>query len=240
MERWAAFPTWWVRSGMLKNLNAAADTTGAHVAALKVYLAIAISADFFDLSAEVSVTRLELLTDLSRPMVTRAIKLLEEMGVLSVDRSGYRNVYRLLQAEDQKHWMRIPVSVARLRLKELPNGTAVGLAALKLYLVLLTVRPRGSHQTPISHRKLQKYTGVRPNMISRGLSLLAIHGLMRYASEAAYKDAAGHPVNTYYLMGVLGDNDVIEDVAAGSVRETDHYGPELPAEPELEPMPAVG
>lgn len=216
MERWAAFPTWWVRDGLLRRLDAASATTGAHIAALKVYLAVAIVSDYVTRSAEISVTQLQVVTGLSRPMVTAGTAVLEKIEVLAVNRSGYRNTYSLLQASDQVHWMKIPVSAIRLRLKDLPNATASGLAAMKLLLVLLTTRQRRSHEAPISHRKLQKHTGVRPTMISKGISHLIAHGLVRHANKPAYTDAAGHPVNTYYLLGIFSEGkDSADDVAAG-------------------------
>jgi hypothetical protein len=232
VERWSAFPTWWVRKGLLKQLGAGAMTTGGHIAALKVYLAIAIASDYSTRITEISLTQLQVVTGCSRPMVAAAIRVLETLAVISVDRSGYRSRYSLLQAEGERHWMKLPIAALRSNIKHLPNSTAAGLAALKLLLVLFTVRQRGSHESPISHKKLQAYTGVRPSIISRGISLLVAHGLVRFANTARFTDAAGHPVNTYYLLGTFAEGvDTDEDKQAGAAPEPDGVSDE--ESPEL-------
>ncbi len=219
MERWTSFPTWWVRQGLLNALHAAQASTGQNIAALKVYLALSINADFESRNAEISLTQLQVLTGLTRPMVTAGLKTLEAMNVIKVDRSAYRNIYHQVQAEAEVHWMKIPTAAVRAKLRELPNSTQSALAALKLYMVFLTVRQRGSHESPISHRKLQARTGVRPGLISRGVSHLISHGLLRFANKPIYTDAAGHPVNTYYLLGSFAEADTLEDSNLGTSKE---------------------
>lgn len=213
---WGGFPSWWVREKRLKQLGGGVATTGQSIAALKVYLALAICGE--DVLAEVqpTVRGLEELTGLSRPMVSAGIRALESLGVLTVDRSGYRSKYSLVQAEGQKHFLKVPKELLLARLPELPNGSAVGLAALKIYLTLLTVRQRWSHLAPISHRRLQEYTAVRPSLISKGASILIEHGLVRHSNRELYWNADGYPVNTYYLVGVFAEGDQEFDKQAGT------------------------
>lgn len=213
---WRAYPTWWIRSAVLKELGAVQLTTGTHIAALKVYLALAIAATFETYEAEVSLTQLQVITGLSRPMVTAGIRKLEQIGALHVDRTAHRNRYTLVQKDGETHWMKIPAYAVRLQLKNLPNSGATALAALKIYLTLLTVRQRKSHEAPISHRGLQRYTGIRPALISRGVAHLIEVGLVRFAPKPTFQDAAGHPVNTYYLIGRFSEGtDSVEDKEIG-------------------------
>lgn len=216
---WGGFPSWWIRQKRLKQLGGGVATTGQSIAALKVYLALAVCADEVLSDVQPTVRGLEDLTGLSRPMVSAGVRALEALGVLSVDRSGYRSRYSLVQAEGQKHFLKVPRELLRARLQELPNGSAVGLAALKIYLTLLTVRQRRSHLAPISHRRLQEYTAVRPSLISKGTSILIEHELVRHSNRALYWNADGYPVNTYYLVGVFAEGDQDFDKTAGAAAD---------------------
>lgn len=230
-RQWGGFPTWWIRDKRLKQLGGGSMTAGKSIAALKVYLALAICADDVLADVQPTVRGLEDLTGLSRPMVGEGVRALEALGVLQVDRTGYRSKYNLLQAPDQVHFMKLPRKLLRARLQELPNGSASGLAALKIYMVLLTIRGRYSHLAPISHRRLQAYTAIRPSDISRGASLLIEHGLLRHANRAMFWNGAGYPVNSYYLVGTFGEGDQDFDLEAGN--------PVLaPVDPDLGPLEA--
>ncbi|QSX78113.1 hypothetical protein [Agrilutibacter solisilvae] len=197
---------------LLKRLGAGESTTGRSIAALKVYLAIALSADELFAKVQVSLTQLEVLTGLSRPMVIAGIRALEELGALGVDRHGYRSTYRLIESEDRKQFSKLPRDIVRARLKNVPNGSAEALAALKVYLTLLTVRQRNSHLAPVSHRRIQAYTGIRPATIAKGTSILIEHGLVRHSNRPSFTGPDGHPVNNYYVIGVLGEHDQADDV----------------------------
>jgi hypothetical protein len=238
MKTAAAFPSWWIRDKRLKLLGGGASTTGQSIAALKVYLAIAISADELFSEVRTSITQLQVLTGMSRPMLISGIRSLDEIGTLAVDRSGYRSAYKLVQAEGQTHFSKLPRDTVRARLRNLPNATAEALAALKVYLTLLTVRQRNSHLAPISHRRLQAYTAIRPSVIAKGTSILIEHGLVRHSNKEMYRNAEGYLVNTYYLVGTLGENDkkidteATNDDPASAITSQEDEGP---LEPELPP-----
>jgi hypothetical protein len=245
MRTAAAFPNWWIRDKRLKLLGAGKATTGQSIAALKVYLAIALSADELFSEVQVPITQLGVLTGMSRPMVVAGIRGLEEIGALAVDRDGYRSTYRLVQDETRKQFSKLPRDIIRARLKNLPNGSAEALAALKIYVALLTVRQRNSHLAPVSHQRIQVYTGIRPGVISKGASILVEHGLVRHSNRAMFRNPDGYPVNNYYVVGVLGEHDQEMDLdprnvdpAAGIPAEADH-GP-LEAEVKEEGAPTLG
>lgn len=219
MER-RGFPSWWVRKGGLKTLGASEKTTGQSIAALKVLLAIVIAEDGLLGDVRVTLTELEVVTGMTRPMVTAGLRILEETGFLRIDRTGYRNSYGLVKDDEASHYTKVPHALVRSKLRRLPNGTTYGLAALKMYLTLLTVRQRNSHVAPISHRKIQAYTAIRPAAISRGASLLIEHGFIRHTSKVQYQSEKGYPVNNYYVVGALGEgSDTRDDLDAGRVVE---------------------
>ena len=215
-SRWGSFPSWWVRdNSVLPKMTATATKTGQHIAGLKVYLAMAAFADYETGIAVLSVTQLQEITGLSRPMVTKGIRELEDFGLLSVDRSGYRSVYQLVEKAGDTHWLKVPANTIQNKLRNLPNSGATALAALKLYVVLLTVRQRGSHEAQISHTKIQARTSIRPSLIAKGMSHLISHEVARFSNAPSFKDAAGHRTNVYYLIGTLSEKDLDDDKEAG-------------------------
>lgn len=212
-HEWRPFPTWWVRRHRLKELSAGQATTGENVATLKVFLALAVATDE-DGIAGVSYTRLADLTGLSRPMVSIGVKRLRELGIVAVDTSQYVNRYELVQPASERHWMKIPIEVVQKHLREIPNSTQAALAALKIYLVLLTVRQRKSPEAPISHKALQKYTAVRPGLIAKGMSILIACGFVRFTNSPPRFNPAGYRVNNHHLFGKFlegGDDTEVED-----------------------------
>lgn len=205
MSRWAAFPCWWVRQKLLPALDATAQKTGVHIAALKIYGAIALSADFRTLSATITNDDLMAFTSLSRPMIKPAVIALENLGVISVNRDGYRHEYTLVQANGETRWMKMPYDVMARLLRELPNRGTSSLAALKEYFTFLAIRD--GTLVRVSHETLQKYTGVRPNRILRGVDHLVGHGVVHVRQDDS-ATRPGRPSHIYTLLGDFGDRRV--------------------------------
>jgi len=82
-------PAWWLQDTDKISLLNQLDNikTGSAIAAIKCLLAIALSNEKLFSTADVSITELEMITGLSRPMVIRGIKKLEEMEIVRVERT---------------------------------------------------------------------------------------------------------------------------------------------------------
>jgi len=210
--KWSSFPRKWMFD-RLSRFPAGAQA-GAHMAALRVYLALALRADFNDRTASVSLTELQTLTGLSRPMVTKGIAKAASTELVAVDNSGYRHSYRLLGQEDDTAFAKIPKSRLRQQLPKLPTRGFHALDALKVYLALVLVRPRDSFTLPISVRLLAARSGVQPRRVRAAIDVLINHRLVRLVEVDGESGAHGH--HAYRLLGF----DVSD--AADEVSETTH------------------
>src|SRR5690606_12909950 len=130
---------WWIRKGLLRNASRGGSETGTSIAALKCLAAVSGVINFYSCRGRLSFTEFETVTGLSRPMIQRGLKALEENGLLKVDR-GYANEYELLVDKEDWYWAKLPVDRLLKELSGIPNRGKVPLAALKIYLILVSVR----------------------------------------------------------------------------------------------------
>jgi DNA-binding transcriptional ArsR family regulator len=199
--KWGSFPKAAVDSGKLASLTGANGEVGAHIAAHKVYLALALEVDFHTRQVEMGMSFLQERTALARPMLSRALRALEQAEVLQVERDGYRNRYtQLLHAPNA--FRQVPSYVTRQALKlKLNRGVSV-LAAWKLLPVLLYLRDRKTGDALAMHETLQRYSRVRPEHVSAGISQLVEWGLVRHRPTESNRN--GHPSFVYRLAGDFG------------------------------------
>lgn len=214
MTRWASFPRW-----AAEELTAfvAGSNAGAHMAAIRIYLALALESDFTTRVAAVSWTALQSITGLSRPMITRGIETAEEAGVIEVDRSSGTHSYRLLRRGDEIAFTKIPAAQLRSALPHLPTRGFHALDALKVYVALLTVRARDSDKASIGHKKLATRSGVQPRRVRAAIDVLINHRLIHVMREESTE--VGHPYNEYLLLGFRGS----EAPATSSSPETSAF-----------------
>jgi hypothetical protein len=196
MNRWGSFPRWvGEKLGEFK----AGKNAGAHMSALRVYLALALMADFSTRSVAISWSKLQSITGLSRPMVMKGIKTAKEMGLIDIDTSGHKHSYTLLAEGDTVAFTQIPM-IFRDILSQLPARGFHALDALKVYMTLLTVRRRNSDISAISHRKIVTRTGIQPKRIRAAIDVLINHNLVHVMT--AESESLGHPHNEYRLLGI--------------------------------------
>lgn len=199
--KWGSFPKAAVDTAKLATLTGADGQVGAHIAAHKVYLALALEVNFHTREVEMGMSFLQERTALARPMLGRALEALEQAGVLRVERDGYRNRYtQLLHAPNA--FRQVPRFVTRQALKlKLNRGVSV-LAAWKLLPVLLYLRDGRTGEALAMHETLQRYSRVRPEHISAGISQLVEWGLVRHRPTESNRN--GHPSFVYRLTGDFG------------------------------------
>lgn len=196
-NRWASFPRWIGET--LTEFTAGKDA-GAHMAALRVYLAIALESDFDTRIATISWSALEKSTGLSRPMVKKGIVTAEKAGLIAVDKSGHTHSYRQLAQTDEIAFTQVPFFDLKSALPKLPTRGFHALDALKVYLTLLTVRLRNSELAVISHKKIQIRSGIQPGRIRAAIDVLINHRLIHVITVDAM-ETGSHRHNEYHLIG---------------------------------------
>lgn len=199
MNRWASFPRW-----AAEELTAfvAGSNAGTHMAAIRIYLALALESDFSTRVSAVSWTTLQAITGLSRPMITRGIAAAEEAGLIVVDRASGTHSYRLLRRGDETTFTKVPAAQLRGALPHLPTRGFHALDALKVYVALLTVRARNLDKAFIGHKKLATRSGVQPRRVRAAIDVLINHRLVHVMQSESTE--AGHPYNEYQLLGFRG------------------------------------
>lgn len=197
-SRWGSFPRW--VSDALRKFPAGPEA-GAHMAALRVYLALALVADFDTREASISWSDLQEQTGLSRPMVLKGIAAAEKAELISIDKSSHRHSYRLLrESDDEIAFIQVPLLELRSALPSFPARGFHALDTLKLYITLLAVRFRNSDKAVISHKKIWLRTGIQPGRVRAAIDVLIERHLI-HVQRAESIGVGGHPYNEYILLG---------------------------------------
>ena len=198
-RRFGRLPNWWSRSTNGQDfllVSIKSNDAGVGIAAMKCLLAISILIDFHSRVAEVSLTGLEELTGLSRPMVIRGIEKLEKLEVIDSDRDYRTNRYELTVKNGDAYWAKVPVDTVRKRLKTISNRGIAPFTALKLYITILNLRYKDRTTVQVMHETLRDYTGVQPNQIRHGLDVLYSSALLHLMPR---DDRA---TNEYQILGL--------------------------------------
>jgi hypothetical protein len=199
-RRFSKCPTWWVRDvqlGLKKFVGGKKAGTG--ISALKCLLGISSSIDFWTRKAKLSISDLETLTGLSRPMVIRGLKELVELKIVQVDKTAHIHEYELTVPGKDQGWGKIPYERIRKQLPEIPNRGVIPLTALKIYLLLISLRPNESNSVPISYDTLMTYLGCQRAHLRPALDILYSHTLVRITLEGT-ETRERH--NVYTILGL--------------------------------------
>jgi hypothetical protein len=165
------------------------DHRAGGIAALLVLLVLAVRLNVVGRAAlkagakirpdTVSVTwdELQTVTGFARATVGKAILLLESWGAIEKSTVGRKNIYRLIDVHKPGRFCLIPLGWIEKdgdpvsRFKNLP-ATLVGLNALKLYFVLLTLRNTKIGTTSLSYNGITRWTGIRREDIRKAWGYL--------------------------------------------------------------------
>lgn len=194
-KRFGSLPNWWFRNEVLFS-ELRSHQTGEGIASMKCLLALSVLIDFYTKDVSVSITEIETITGLSRPMVIKGMAKLDYLGIISVDKNNYRNNYKLIVTKDDSRWAKVPSDMIRKQLKTISNRGTAPFVALKIYITLLSLRYKNEINVKISHEVIRNYTKVQPNQIRAGLDVLfscsMIHLLPKEENSS----------NVYKLIGV--------------------------------------
>jgi hypothetical protein len=183
-------------------------SSGTSQAALRVLLAIAAADERLGTSWEVqlSLDDLEGLTGLSRSLVVRGLKTATSAGLITYvpGKPRTKSTLGLVQREEAKAggWAKLPVEMVLKKLPRVPHRGDVGLAALKIYLVLLAARPNANTVVSLKHDTLRSKTGCQARHVRPAISLLANEGLIHVIRDEDISDSK-YRVQQYQICGKL-------------------------------------
>ena len=177
---WAKMPTDWVKLRRLKEYPMGAPGTSTPALKLYVYLAGTAGAPRPGLGASgtccVTYSELVACCGVSRGAIGPALDCLDGLVDRTPGRGRQPNFYviRDFPAAGAGGWARLPIGYLLHRgcLEQLGSRSRSDLAALKLYLILLTFANNKSGLSTIAYEKLSEYAGMTRNDVSRAGSLL--------------------------------------------------------------------
>ena len=120
------------------------------------------------------------------------------MNLIEIMRGAHSHSYKVIESNgDDKGWAKVPYVPASRELKVLPNRGAVSLLTLKIYAVLLSIRPNKSAFVSISYDNILGYTNGQRSDVRRALDILVMHRLIS-CSKASDMNAP----NIYTIIGI--------------------------------------
>ncbi|PKH70890.1 hypothetical protein CXF96_14825 [Stenotrophomonas sp. Betaine-02u-21] len=215
-------PTWWYRYVRTPRIDLHSEggfqctpfallrggsRAGESQAALRILLAITVSdRSAADFDAKLSLDELEDLTQLSRSMVLKGVRLAADHGYIAYEAGKPRtkSSFSLLQGPGQvdQGWAKAPNEEIRTRIPKLPHRGDAALASLKIYLTLLAARSRNNAVVRLKHETLRSKAGCQAKHVRSAISLLANEGLIHVLSEDESKDPI-YRVQQYQICGKL-------------------------------------
>lgn len=197
--KFSKLPTGWTRStGRDLSDFKGGSHTGTSISALKCLLAVSLQMDFHSRSAAVSYNDFEILTGLSRPMIAKGIRALENMGILEIG-SGYAHRYTVNEVGDT-YWAKLPFDLLTRSLKDIGNRGAVRLAALKIYVLLVARRNNAYDWTALTYDQIGDHAGVRRADIRAALSELYSVSLLH--ADMVHPEDGKPPFKAYFIRGL--------------------------------------
>lgn len=196
----SALPSKWIRDKKLVNFLGTKQP-GKCIAALKCLIALNVNMDYeTKITSNVSISKMEDLTNLSRPMVICGIRLLEYIGIIETShKNGKKTEYFFLHGDDG--WAKLPKTYALNLIKNLSNRRLSSLVALKIYLTLIAFRKNYFEYVQLKHDTILLYTGIRPNQVKLGTQILIDLKLIEVYQEMN-KDVRRYNANKYAINGI--------------------------------------
>ncbi|HLO07733.1 MAG TPA: hypothetical protein VK198_13885 [Terriglobales bacterium] len=184
---------------------------------------------------------LQKITGCARATLGKAILLLENWNAISVTKVGRANQYELLHVREDGGWCKLPQTFLEkngdpvARFKNLPTN-ALGLNALKLYVVLLALRSGRTETTAISFDGITRWTGIRREDIRKAWGFLDGQQLATVTHRRDFRHdvyGANDQSQRYAIVGLTpGYRQLDAELRASYEAEAI---PGLPAEPAPRP-----
>lgn len=198
-KKFCMCPTWWVRDEQGLGRFSAGKDAGQNIAALKCVIAISTAVDFHSRKAKLSLSDLEILTGLSRPMVIRGLAVLQGFEIVRVGKAGRVHEYELTVLEEDANWGKIPYDLVLKQLPTLPNRGAIPLTALKLYLLLIAFRSNASETIAMRYDVIEQRLACQRSQVRPALDILYTHMLISVALVGQERQRLH---NVYQVLGL--------------------------------------
>lgn len=227
---WKRLPTRLVTSGLLRELRWQGDGIGAsNTAGLMLYMAIGfyavqrvdVATGLHPGEASATYEQLQEFTGLSRELVSRGLRKLEEWGLIRTRQRGRRSIY-VIQDFDDRIWMKIPCRYfygrrqVKSPLADLSVRNQHTFYAMKLYFVIMERRNTKTNHTALSYPRLEHYSGVPRMRIKKAISTLVTHNLIfcdmakHYLSDYRHNIYRVRGIGDYVHRGTLPDERLDE------------------------------
>ena len=211
---WAKMPSNWVRENMLFHSFSTPCNVSEDIAALKLYLVICL------LSKEVSRPTLgdqncklecratyDIFTStcsMSRSLVSKGLRKLCSLGMISVEGGSRSKVYIINQCSD-KGWCKLPKRRVFYNEESIPafaeffNRYQNERDSLKIYIYLLSSRTNSKNYVDLSRGCISRRTGVPVAKIDGSLGFLQSIGLVEKVVEGNFALKSNEPVSQHRI-----------------------------------------
>jgi DNA-binding Lrp family transcriptional regulator len=145
--------------------------------------------------ARLSYQQIGEMASLSRAKLAAGLDVLEAHGVVERAAAG-RGSYRLIGYDPRLGWAKFPTAGDDFHLRR-----RAGLDAVKLLFLIAARRDRRINAAKMTHQTIEEYSGVAREHIRRGLTILAVAGILhvdRVRSNAGAEQVA----NSYRLAHI--------------------------------------
>ncbi|MFZ3019549.1 MAG: hypothetical protein WA056_13955 [Gallionella sp.] len=219
-ELWSKMPCTWqtdanFHGAQLNSFPLDFLPPGVAIAALKLYIALCLKANFKSGSylpdtgcSQKSISQLCELVGLSRPMTIKGLRKLQEWKIVTV-KGGRPVIYHITDYETAKYWVKLPRThlyagskekrIERLRV--MSNRSKTTLHALQMYLYLAAIRDKSSGLAKVTYERLSEVLGITRNDISKAISALVGFDLISVRLAEFGESSGKHPSNIYWLRG---------------------------------------
>lgn len=196
MKQWVKMPSYWIRDPErlpLATLKWVGPTKADQIAALMLYIVLVHHAtDEPDADSptkgvcRLTYDKLAGITGLSRAKISGGLKLLVNLGLVSVSGANTRPVYKIEDYSSPRGWAKLPAKglytpsydrVAPFHHFHLRSRNELN--ALKIYLVIVAFRHNDTNHAQIGYDRISELTGVHKGDIRLALSLLINLGLIQ-------------------------------------------------------------
>ncbi|HQZ40971.1 MAG TPA: winged helix-turn-helix domain-containing protein [Vicinamibacterales bacterium] len=205
-NEWVRLPSGWIGEKRLTEFEWGHAGAGAdQVAALTLLIIIAHSVDPDTGIARITYDEITTRTGLSRPKVSRALKVLQERQLITRPAGAGRSEFGLANY-DQVPWAKLPFrgmyDDGRIRVfHEFRLRKVIELDALKLFLLFAQRRDQSTNLANISYDKIVEYAGVARVRIKHAISFLVVHMLI-HVEQIPSRQTDHGIAHAYRLVGI--------------------------------------
>lgn len=210
MKDWVRIPTKWLTdksAPLLKDLSWRGEHQSDNIAALMLYVAINQQTPEQETKTRLTYDNLCLITSLSRAKVSAGIKIIENLGLIKIEKKGRSNIYHIIDRDQKGGWAKLPArtlydndgQIEPFNNFKLRSRTE--LDALKLYLLIIAFRDNKKNHTTIAYEKISQYTGISERHVRSAISFLVTLNMI-HVDKHLVGDTTEKRMNVYRVIGI--------------------------------------